>query len=209
MGFAKVKSSTFNELQVEAGLLLSNFDPASPATPADSDIIAATTGGISVSCVYEYSDWGEDVDNCPNNTKELKHVDGCTATFSTTILNMTLDAVKLALGPWTSTAANGGIKPTKDLTDSHFQTLWFLGDRADGGLVLIKLINALSSSGFSLQTTKNNKGQISIEMTGHVSISSPDEYPMEFYVQAGTSSGSSETGLDTLDDGDAADDGVG
>ena len=56
-----------------------------------------------------------------------------------------------------------------------------MGDRADGGMVAIRLINALSTGGFSLQTTKNGKGQVSMELTGHVSIKNQDTMPMEFY----------------------------
>jgi len=48
-------------------------------------------------------------------------------------------------------------------------------------MVAVKLINALSTGGFSLQTTKNGKGQISLTITGHVSINAQDVVPMEFY----------------------------
>jgi hypothetical protein len=48
-------------------------------------------------------------------------------------------------------------------------------------MVAIRLMNALSTGGFSLQTTKNGKGQISLEMTGHVSAKAQDVMPMEFY----------------------------
>jgi hypothetical protein len=42
-------------------------------------------------------------------------------------------------------------------------------------------MNALSTSGFTLQTTKNGKGTVSLEITGHVSINAQDVVPMEFY----------------------------
>ena len=45
--------------------------------------------------------------------------------------------------------------------------------------------NALSSSGFSLQTTKNGKGQMSVELTGHVSLKAQSVVPMEFYSTEG------------------------
>lgn len=185
MTFDKVKASTFNELQVEAGVLLSTFNPATPSI-VDSNIIAATTGGISINCTSETSDWGEDIDNCPNNTKELIHVENFTCSISTTVLNVTEDVIKLALGAWTS-ATGGGIKPTNDLNNSHFRDLWWVGDRADGGMVAIHLLNALSTGGFQLQTSKNGKGTMAIELTGHVSISSPFDYPMEFFVTTGSS----------------------
>ena len=48
-------------------------------------------------------------------------------------------------------------------------------------MVAIQLKNALSSGGFTLQTTKNGKGQISVELTGHVSINEQTVMPMVFY----------------------------
>lgn len=78
------------------------------------------------------------------------------------------------------------ITPRRRVQTSDYQDLWWVGDRADGGMVAIKLINALSTGGFSLQTTKNGKGQLGIELTGHVSISDQDTVPMEFYVSQST-----------------------
>ena len=45
----------------------------------------------------------------------------------------------------------------------------------------IQLKNALSTGGFTIQTTKNGKGQVSVELTGHVSIDAQDVVPMVFY----------------------------
>ena len=63
--FTVIPENTFDELQLDAGVLLTTFDPATPVAPADSAIICATTGGINVSCVPTFSDLGEDVDNVP------------------------------------------------------------------------------------------------------------------------------------------------
>jgi hypothetical protein len=70
--------------------------------------------------------------------------------------------------------------------EKDFADIWWVGDRADGGMAAICLKNALSTGGFSLQTTKNGKGQIACELTGHVSINAQDTMPMEFYVSAAT-----------------------
>ena len=96
--FTVISSNTFDELQLDAGVLLKNFDPATAAVPQDSDIICATTGGITASCVPTYSDYGEDVDNVPANMKELKHLDSWEAKLAFTALNMTPEGIKLALG---------------------------------------------------------------------------------------------------------------
>lgn len=177
--FTVIPQDTFDGLQLDAGVLLKKFDPAKVAAPADEDIICATTGGINISCVPTYSDLGEDVDNCPVNTKELKHLDGWGCKMSFTALGTSPENIKLALGA--ATASTTKVTPNRDLKQADFSDIWWAGDRADGGVVAACLKNALSTGGFTLKTTKNGKGQVSVELTGHVSIEAQDTMPMEFY----------------------------
>lgn len=182
MKFTKIPQDTFEQLQVDAGVLVKNFTPTASATLDEADIITATTGGIQVSCVPTYSDYGEDVDNCPANMKELKHLDSWECRMAFTALGTSAELIKLSLGAADVDGTNTSkIIPRRDLDQADFGDLWWIGDRADGGFVAVKIINALSTSGFSLQTTKNGKGQNSIELTGHVSIDAQDVVPMEFY----------------------------
>lgn len=178
--FTKIPQNAFDALQLDAGVLLSSFNPASPSVP-DSAIICATTGGITVSCVPTYSDFAEDVDNAPNNLKEFKHLDGWECKISTTSLGTSAELIRMALGAADVTVASGKVVPRRNLSQDDFADLWWVGDKADGGFVAVKLINGLSTAGFSLATTKNGKGQITIELTGHVSIADQDTMPMEFY----------------------------
>lgn len=180
--FTVMPKDTFDGLQLDAGVVLKNFDPENVAAPADADIVCATTGGINVSCVPSYSDLGEDVDNCPANMKELKHLDSWECKMSFTSLGTSPEAIKLSLGAADIGTANTSmIVPRRDLKQTDFTDLWWVGDRADGGCVAIQLKNALSTGGFTLQTTKNGKGQVSVELTGHVSIEEQDVMPMVFY----------------------------
>lgn len=183
--FTVIPQDTFTGLQLDAGVLLKKFTPTTPAAPADEDIICATTGGINATCVPTYSDLGEDVDNCPANMKELKHLDSWECKMSFTSLGLSANAIKLALGAAdigdTSASKQDTITPRRDLKQTDFTDLWWVGDRADGGCVAIQIKNALSTGGFSLQTTKNGKGQLSVELTGHVSIDAQDTMPMVFY----------------------------
>ena len=180
--FTVIPQSTFEELQLDAGVLLKTFTPDTPTAPNDEDIICATTGGINASCVPTYSDMGEDVDNCPVNMKELKHLDSWECKMSFTALGTSPDAIKLALGA--ADISTNKITPRKDLKQTDFADIWWVGDRADGGMVAICLKNALSTGGFTIQTTKNGKGQVSVELTGHVSMNAQDVMPMEFYSAA-------------------------
>lgn len=183
--FSVVPQSAFDEFQVDAGVLLKKFDPANPEL-VDEDIICTTTGGINPTCVPTYSDLGEDVDNCPNGMMELMNLDGWETSLGFTALTTTAEAIRMALGAADISAETGKITPRRNLKGTDFADVWWVGDRSDGGLVAIRLINALSTSGFSLQTTKNGKGQISVTLSGHVSIKAQDVVPMEFYVQEGT-----------------------
>lgn len=183
--FTVIPENTFSELQLNAGVLLNKFTPATATAPADEDIICATTGGINVSCIPTFSDLGEDVDNCPKNTKELKHLDGWDCKISTTALGTSPANIKLSLGCADVDGSDTTkIVPRVDLSQSDFGDIWWVGDRADGGMVAIQVKNALSTGGFSLKTTDNGKGQITVELTGHVSIKNQSEVPMVFYSAA-------------------------
>lgn len=180
--FTVIPQDTFNGLQLDAGVLLKTFNPANPVAPNDSDIICATTGGINVVCKANFSDLGEDVDNVPNNMMELKHLDSWDCSISTTSLGTTPELIQFSLGcADVDSSGTAKITPRADLQQTDFSDLWWVGDRADGGMVAIQIKNALSTEGFSLQTTKNGKGQISITITGHVSINDQQTVPMVFY----------------------------
>ena len=74
MKFTKIPTTTFQELQLNAGILASEFVPAT-GTLTDTDILGATSGGVNFTAVPSFIDLGNDVDNCPKNTKELKKLD--------------------------------------------------------------------------------------------------------------------------------------
>lgn len=61
MKYTKIPETTFQNLQLNAGVLLSEFDP-STATVDNSAIIGATTGGVNFTAVPAFSDYGEDID---------------------------------------------------------------------------------------------------------------------------------------------------
>lgn len=116
---------------------------------------------------------------------ELKHLDGWDCKMAFTSLGTSTESIRLALGAADiDTPDRSKITPRRDLKQTDFADLWWVGDRADGGMVAICLKNALSTGGFTLQTTKNGKGKVSVELTGHVSMSAQDEMPMEFYSAA-------------------------
>ncbi len=191
--FTVIPQDTFNNLQLEAGVLLNNFDPASDTPPADEDIICATSGGIKVDCVPTYSDLGADVDNCPVNMKELVHLDSWACSMGFTALSVSVPFIKMALGAADVDAEDSRkVTPRRDVSQDDFRDIWWAGDLADGGWAAVRLMNALSTGGFSLQTTKSGKGQVSVTLTGYVSIKKQDVVPMEFYVGGAAASDDGE-----------------
>lgn len=187
MRFYEIPASTFNGLVTESGILLKNFDIAAAMADdsnpgfTNADIICATTGGVKADLTPTYSDMGSDVDNCPLNMKELKHLDSWEAKFSTTGLGVTAQNIKDGLGVADIDTDGNKVTPRMSLKQSDFQSIWWVADKANGGFVAAKLDNALATSGFSLQTGKNTKGQTTLEFTGHVSINAQQKVPMTFY----------------------------
>ena len=184
--FNQVTSDELDHIQINAGMLLNSFDPDSPAAPTAANIISATTGGITASCIPTFEDFGADIDNCPNNTKEMKRITGWDCTFAATLLDMTEDTFKLSLGAALKIAATSAhpasVEPRAQVAIQDFADLWFISEKVNNKIIAIKLENALSTGGFSYKTQKNGKGQLTTTFTGHVAISNPDNIPMKFYI---------------------------
>jgi hypothetical protein len=53
------------------------------------------------------------------------------------------------------------------------------------GFLAIRLINALSTGGFQIQSGDKAKGQFAFEFTSHFSMDAQDTVPFEIYVSAG------------------------
>lgn len=183
--FTRISTDAFDALQVDAGVVLTNFDPANPyQTPQSEDILATTSGGVNPVYSPEWTDFAEDVDNVPNNMMEFKRLTNQTATLSFTSIKFNADNTKWALGAADTELMDNGvtiIKPRRDVLLTDFKDLWWVGDKANGGAYAIKLLNALSTGGLSIQSTKNGKGTNAVTVTGHVSINAQDIMPMQIY----------------------------
>ena len=192
MKYTKIPENTFQNIQLNAGVLLSSFTPSS-ATVSDEAIIGATTGGINFTATPTYIDFGEDIDNCPKNMKELKKLDSwevkCSGTFVTVD---TAVAKSLIAAADIGTSDTTKVTPRNDLAQSDFDDIWIVGDYSDkngdtnGGFIAIHMMNALSTGGFQIQTADKAKGQFAFEYTAHYSMDAQDTVPFEVYVKAGT-----------------------
>ena len=195
MLYAQIPSTTFKQLQLNAGIITSSFTPGT-ATLDQSSILGATTGGISFTATPTYTDFGEDIDNCPKNMKELKKLESWEVKLSGTFVTVSSDLAKTLVGAADkATGDDTKVVPRNDLTADDFKDVWFVGDYSDvntgesAGFLAIHVMNALSTGGFQLTTTDKAKGQFAFEFTGHYSMDKQDTPPFEVYVKAGTATG--------------------
>lgn len=190
MKFTQIPTDTFENLQMNAGILLDEF---TPSTGVIGNIIGATTGGINFTATPTYSDYGEDIDNCPKNMKELKKLDSWEATLSGTFASVSASLAKTLIGAADADKSDAThIIPRNDILETDFQDIWWVGDYsnlngdANGGFCAVHLINALSTGGFQIQSTDKAKGQFAFSFTGHYSMDDQSRVPFEIFVKAGT-----------------------
>lgn len=190
MQFTKIPEDTFEQLQLNAGILVDTFTPSSGVI---GNLLGATTGGIQFNSNPTYIDFGEDVDNCPANMKELKKLDSYDPTMSGTFLTCTAELLKnLGGAADIDTSDSTKVVPRKDLLASDFKDVWWIGDYSDknsgenAGFLAIHLMNALNQTGIQITSGKNDKGRFAFEYHAHVSMDTQDVVPFEIYVKDGT-----------------------
>ena len=192
MKFTQIPTNTFKELQLNAGILTSNFTPAT-GTVESNNILGATSGGINFTATPSYTDLGDDIDNCPKNMMELKKLDSWEAKISGTFLTVNTTQAKSLL----AAADIGGsdttkVTPRNDVAPTDYDDIWWIGDYSDkngatnGGYIAIHMMNALSTGGFQIQSGDKAKGQFAFEYTAHYSMDAADTAPFEIYIKAGT-----------------------
>lgn len=193
MKYTKIPADTFKNLQLNAGVLLKSFDVETQTLSADS-IVGATSGGVSFTAVPSSIDFGEDIDNCPKGTKEMMHLDSWEAKMSGTFASVSKSLAKTLVGA--ADLSGSKITPRNDFSAADFSDIWWVGDYSEvnedgtsagkAGFIAIHLLNALSTGGFSIQSSDKGKGQFEFEFTGHYSMEDQDKVPFELYVQEGT-----------------------
>lgn len=188
MKYTKIPETTFQNLQLNAGVLLSDFNPEDAAV-ANENIIGATTGGVNFTATPTFSDYGEDIDNCPKNMMELKKLDSWEISMSGTYVTVDANAVKALVGA--ADVSGNKITPRNDVLLTDFTDVWWVGDYSDqngetnGGYVAVHMMNALSTGGFAIQSSDNGKGNFAFTYTAHYSMSKQETVPFEVYVKAG------------------------
>ena len=187
--YTQIPETAFQNIQLNAGILVDSFTPADGTI---GNLLGATSGGVNFTATPSFTDFGEDIDNAPRNTKELKQLEDWEVIMSGSFVTVTADTAKKLVGLADIDGDDATkIVPRRNIKDSDFEDIWWVGDYSDvttgddAGFVAIHLINGLSTGGFSLQSNDRGKGTFDFEFMGHYSIDAQDEVPFEVYVKAG------------------------
>lgn len=186
--YTQIPVNTFEQLVLNAGIMVDNF---TPATGVIGNIIGATTGGLQFSATPSFIDFGEDIDNCPKNTKELMQTDDFEITATGTLLTVDANTVArgLALADVESVTGSTGLSKVtlrKDIDlENDFKDVWIIADYGKGGFIAIHMKDVMSTGGFQIQTTDKGKGQFPFTYTAHYSIDAQEDVPCEIFVQEG------------------------
>lgn len=189
MKYTQIPADTFENIQLNAGILVDNFTPESGLI---GNLLGATSGGVTFTATPTYSDYGDDIDNAPKNVKELKKLDSWEATMSGTFVSVTASSIKELVGAADINEENAAhVIPRNDILEKDFKDIWWVGDYSDknegthAGFIAIHLMNALSTGGFSLKSSDKGKGTFDFSYMAHYSMEEPDKVPFELYSKVG------------------------
>lgn len=193
MKFTKIPETTFQNIQLNAGILVKSF---TPSTQEITGLLGATTGGINFTATPAFEDFGSDIDNCPKNTMQLKKLTEWDVQMSGTFVTITPETAQILVGAADVDSLDSSkIVPRKDVLLTDYQDIWWVGDYSDvntgatAGFCAVHMLNALNTGGFQIQTNDKGKGNFAFTFTGHVSMDHQDVVPFEIYVKTGTDEG--------------------
>lgn len=176
-----LRASTFENLQLNAGMFLANFDYSTATDAATlgallkterektsgSALIGATRGGGTFVCTPNTR--SIEADGKREEWKGSSVNDGWTIKLTTTLLEINATNLKRSFGTAdvTDTEKKHTIKIRTDINDADYiESLVWVGDTSKG-YVLIAIKNALNTAGATLTWTDKGEGTIPVEFTAH------------------------------------------
>lgn len=181
MKYTRIAEDTFQKLQLNAGVLCTDFD-VETGEIEEENLIGATDGGVNFTVTPTFRDDAEGIDNAPTNLLEFKKLDDYAVTMSGTFKTLDTKLAKMLIGA--GTVSGNKVTANADLKAEDFTTIWWVGDYGDNdGFIAIKLNNALSTGGFQIQSANKDKGSFAFEFTGHRTLAAQTEVPFELYIE--------------------------
>lgn len=177
-----VKSTTIENLEFEAGLILSSkFAVADTSSALKAKVLCATTGGIKVAIsqikqVIKF-------DGVLDNTAGIERVVGWTGSVQFSTKEVDSSMVKRALGfaGITSDAVNGvdtitlkqGVIPATD-----YENFYVLGKLGDGSWRQIIINKAMNINGLNETRNDKNETEIAFDLRANYGIDTQDTPPV-------------------------------
>ena len=187
-------AGTFNNIQLNAGIFVLNasYDSIANATAlgtAIANLKAGTTTALGTAAKLLGATRGGGSFQITRETREVEadgkrygfkgdtFVDSVDAQLSTTMIEITLEHIQAALPG----AAITGSSPKRTLklktaiaTTDYLTNICWIGDTADGKLILVCLNNALNQNDFNLTFVDKGEGTVAVEF--HAKQSTVDDY---------------------------------
>lgn len=182
-----LRADTFDNLQLNAGIILKNFTYSSAtsasalktaiatALSSGTGILGATRGGGTFTVTREPRT--PEIDGMRYPFKGSDFVDSIDAYISTTLVEITPANIADLLA--TGDATTSGNKTTITMhtaigVDDYLDNICWVGDLADGRLVLICLKNAINTADFTFTYTDKGEGTLAAEF--HARQAAVDDY---------------------------------
>ena len=183
-----LREATFDSLELNVGIFIKNFKTTAlaatdagalltsiaAAISAGSDLLGATRGGGNFTVSRETRT--PDVDGLRYRWKGGTFVDSADPQLSTTLVETTPENFATAMGGTASTSGKLTTvrMPTAIGDDAYLDDLCWVGELADGRLVMICLYNALNTADFTF--TFQDKGEGSFGVEFHACQENFDDY---------------------------------
>jgi len=189
---SSLRNQTFDNLQLNAGIFLKNFDYSSFADAAalktaiaaaiveGTMLLGATRGGGTFTVTREMRT--PEIDGMRYNFKGGNFVDSVDAYLSTTVVEITPENFTVLLGGKATTSGDKTVITMETAIDDedYLTNICWIGDLSDGRLVLICLKNALNTADFTLTFTDKGEGTLAVEFHAcQDEVNDYDEAPFE------------------------------
>lgn len=170
-----LREDTFDNLQLNVGIFVKNFDYSSLADAAavlaaiadeletGEHLLGATRGGGTFNVSREMRQ--PQIDGLRYRFKGGNFVDSADPYISTTLVETTAENFALSLGAeLTTSGKKKTIRMPTAITDgAYLDNLCWIGDLSDGRVVLIKLENALNTANFQFTFADKSEGTTTVE----------------------------------------------
>lgn len=170
-----LREATFDKLQLNCGIFIKNFDYSSmtdagdvleaiaSALVSDTNLLGVTYGGGTFNVGREMRN--PQIDGLRYRFKGGNFVDSADPYLATTLKETTPENFAISLGgEITTDGKKRTIKmPTALKETAYLENLCWVGDLANGDVVLIRLDNALNTANFTFTFTDKGEGSFAVE----------------------------------------------